>query len=179
MNSQTSHDTFSPAAPAPLSGSLPGDRARAGVHSSMENLRGDLNDLLLQIEDPRYPEAAEQIGKPSGIITAEDLLSTNTPEPAQIIRGVLRAGQVGLIAAPPKAGKTWLLQNLALAVSTGGMWLAWRTTPGRVLLVDPELPGCPASFQSAAPCRRKSCGRIFFDSCPNRRPLGQFSHGTP
>lgn len=97
-------------------------------------------DLLTEIEDPCLPPEAKDAVAPSGILTLDEFLAAKTPEPQQIIFGVLRVGQVGLLASNSKAGKTWLMQSLALAVASGKMWLAWKTCPGRVLLIDPELP---------------------------------------
>lgn len=74
------------------------------------------------------------------IVSARDFMAVPIVEPPQVVHGVLRAGQVGLLASTSKAGKTWLTQKLALAVPNGRDWLAWKTTPGRVLFVDPELP---------------------------------------
>ncbi len=100
----------------------------------------DPRDILCQIEDAKLPEDALELATPSGIVCLDDFLAAHTPEPQQIILGVLRKGQVGLLASNSKAGKTWLMQSLAVAVATGKMWLAWKTCPGRVLLIDPELP---------------------------------------
>ena len=97
-------------------------------------------DLLTEIEDPKLPDESQYIGEPSGIVSLQEFMARKVPEPPQILFGVLRAGQVGIIASGSKAGKTWLMQSLGLAVATGRMWLAWKTMPGRVLYIDPELP---------------------------------------
>lgn len=73
------------------------------------------------------------------IAAARDFMAEPIPEPPEVIKKLLRAGQVGLIASTSKAGKTWLVQSLGLSVPSGRDWLGWKTTPGRVLLVDPEL----------------------------------------
>ena len=98
----------------------------------------DLRDLLTEISDPTFPAGGHDFS-PSGILTLREFMAEPVPEPPQVIREVLRAGQVGVVASSSKAGKTWLMQSLGLAVATGKMWLAWKTTPGRVLFVDPEL----------------------------------------
>lgn len=91
------------------------------------------------------------------IVPALDFLADRIPEPPQVIHGVIRAGQVGMIAASSKAGKSWALLSLAYAVGTGGEWLDWHTTKGRVLYINAELP--PYDLQqrldtiSAATCR--------------------------
>ena len=100
----------------------------------------DPRDILCLIANARLPKEARELATPSGIVCLDEFISANTPEPPQIILGVLRKEQVGLMASNSKAGKTWLMQSLAVAVSTGKMWLAWKTQPGRVLLIDPELP---------------------------------------
>ena len=74
------------------------------------------------------------------IVAARDFTATPLPEPPQVIHGVIRAGQVGMMAASSKAGKSWALLALANAVATGRDWLAWQTTAGRVLYVNAELP---------------------------------------
>lgn len=99
----------------------------------------DPRDILSQIADARLPEEEANLALPSGIVSLDEFLAANTPEPQQIILGVLRKEQVGLMASSSKVGKTWLMQSLAVSVATGKMWLAWKTCPGRVLLVDPEL----------------------------------------
>jgi len=100
----------------------------------------DPRDILSQIADATFTEEERDLATPSGIVSLDEFLAANTPEPPQVILGVLRKEQVGLFASNSKAGKTWLMQALAVAVSTGKMFLAWKTCPGRVLLVDPELP---------------------------------------
>jgi len=56
-----------------------------------------------------------------------------------VIVGLLREGEVMNIIAAPKAGKSWLVLNLALSVATGRPWLDFTTLQGRVLLIDNEL----------------------------------------
>lgn len=74
------------------------------------------------------------------IVPAADYVSAPIDEPPQVINGVIRAGQVGMIAASSKAGKSWALLSLAYAVACGGEWLDWQTTKGRVLYINAELP---------------------------------------
>lgn len=81
-------------------------------------------------------------GEKSGprIVSARDFTATPLPEPPQVIHGVIRVGQVGMMAASSKAGKSWALLALADAVTCGLDWLGWKTTKGRVLYVNAELP---------------------------------------
>ena len=100
----------------------------------------DPRDILVGIFDPAYAKSEIDEKESSGIISLREFLAHKEPEPPQIVFGVMRSGQVGIIASGSKAGKTWLMQTLGLAVATGRMWLAWKTMPGRVLYIDPELP---------------------------------------
>lgn len=84
-------------------------------------------------------EAAEGGGPGPQIVSAVDFLAEPIPEPPQVIHNVLRAEQVGMMSAPSKAGKSWLLLMLANAVASGMSWLRWPTTQGRVLYINAEL----------------------------------------
>jgi RecA-family ATPase len=74
------------------------------------------------------------------IVSAADFAAVDRAEPAQIVRGVLRAGQIGILSATSKAGKSWSLMAAAFAVATGGRWFGWNAAQGRVLYVNAELP---------------------------------------
>lgn len=58
---------------------------------------------------------------------------------APVIDGLLRRGETMNVIAPPKTGKTWFVNDLALAVATGGEWFGFKCEKGRVLLIDNEL----------------------------------------
>ena len=57
----------------------------------------------------------------------------------ELIQGLLREGHKMLIAAPSKAGKSFLLQELAVSVAEGRTWLGHRVEQGKVLYVNLEL----------------------------------------
>lgn len=73
------------------------------------------------------------------IVSAASFTAAPMPEPAQVIHGVLHAGSKAVYGGPSKAFKSWSLLDMALAVSTGGDWLGFQTTRGRVLYVNFEL----------------------------------------
>lgn len=56
-----------------------------------------------------------------------------------LIEGVLRQGHTMLVTARSKAGKTFLMLELAVSVSCGTEWLGFRCARGRVLFVNPEV----------------------------------------
>lgn len=73
-----------------------------------------------------------------------ETLANNPPPLAdELISGILRKGHKLLLAGPSKAGKSFLLLELALAVLEGKDWLGWRCKKGKVLYVNLELD--PAS----------------------------------
>ena len=64
----------------------------------------------------------------------------NMPDLAPaLIDGVLREGHKMLIAGPSKAGKSFLLIELVIAIAEGKKWLNWQCRKGRVLYVNLEL----------------------------------------
>lgn len=56
-----------------------------------------------------------------------------------LIDGVLRQGHKMLIAGPSKAGKSFALIELCIAIAEGRKWLNWDCSKGRVLYVNLEL----------------------------------------
>lgn len=56
-----------------------------------------------------------------------------------LIEGVLRQGHKMLMAGPSKAGKSFALIELSIAIAEGKQWLGWNCTKGRVLYVNLEL----------------------------------------
>lgn len=64
----------------------------------------------------------------------------NLPDLAEpIIENVLRKGHKMLIAGPSKAGKSFSLIALSIAIAEGHQWFGWKCTQGRVLYVNLEL----------------------------------------
>jgi regulatory protein RepA len=63
----------------------------------------------------------------------------NKPAPKMIIEGVLNQGAKMTVGGASKAGKTWLLMDLAFAVVTGRPWLGLPTVRGEVLYVNLEI----------------------------------------
>ncbi len=57
-----------------------------------------------------------------------------------LIHGLLRRGETLNVIAPPKTGKSWLVNDLALAMATGGRWLdTFLCEQSKVLIIDNEL----------------------------------------
>lgn len=56
-----------------------------------------------------------------------------------LIDGVLRKGHKMLIAGPSKAGKSFLLIEMCIAIAEARKWLNWQCAQGRVMYVNLEL----------------------------------------
>lgn len=67
-------------------------------------------------------------------------LLENMPELApSCIDGVLRMGHKMIVTGPSKAGKSFLLIQLAIAIASGRTWLKWHCRQGRVLYINLEI----------------------------------------
>lgn len=66
-----------------------------------------------------------------------------------LIQNILRKGHKMLLAGPSKAGKSFLLIELAIAICEGREWLGFQCSKGRVLYVNLELDqvSCLHRFQ--------------------------------
>ena len=62
-----------------------------------------------------------------------------TDVPEELIQGILRCGHKLLIASSSKAGKSFLLIELAVAISEGRKWLGFQCKQGKVLYVNLEI----------------------------------------
>lgn len=56
-----------------------------------------------------------------------------------LIDGVLRQGHKMLLAGPSKAGKSYALIEMCIAIAEGRSWFSWQCAKGRVLYVNLEL----------------------------------------
>lgn len=64
----------------------------------------------------------------------------NLPELSPpLIDGVFRQGHKMMLAGPSKAGKSFALIELCIAIAEGREWVGWPCTQGRVLYVNLEL----------------------------------------
>lgn len=74
--------------------------------------------------------------KPSAL---SDFLIEYPHKRRPIIKDLLRAGETMNIIGASKAGKSWLILGLLLAMAAGRVWLGRNLAKGRVLLIDNEL----------------------------------------
>jgi RecA-family ATPase len=79
-----------------------------------------------------------------GLQNLQDQLLNLPSLPEELIEGVLRCGHKMLISGSSKAGKSFLLMELAVALSEGMAWLGFKCKKSRVLYVNLEIDA--ASF---------------------------------
>ena len=61
------------------------------------------------------------------------------PLAPELIQGILREGHKLLLSGPSKAGKSFLLMELAICIAEGRPWLAHECRQGRVLYINLEV----------------------------------------
>ena len=107
--------------------------------------RGNSKQYLLDtnIGKPSWDEWIEWIdGINDDLPDPESLVSVfdDLPELAPpLIDGCLRQGHKMLLAGPSKAGKSYALIELCIAIAEGGSWLGFRCAKGKVLYVNLEV----------------------------------------
>lgn len=72
-------------------------------------------------------------------VSLAEIAKNMPPLKEELIEGVLRVGHKLLISGPSKAGKSFLLMNLAICLATGSRWLNRRCKKGKVLYINLEL----------------------------------------
>lgn len=74
-----------------------------------------------------------------GDITLAEVWDNLPPLKPELIPGILRVGHKMLLAGPSKAGKSFLLINLAVSIAEGTDWLGLPCKQGKVCYVNLEL----------------------------------------
>lgn len=78
----------------------------------------------------------DDLPEPESMAGVWDALPALSPP---LIDGILRQGHKMLLAGPSKAGKSYALIELCIAIAEGRNWFGWPCTKGRVLYVNLEL----------------------------------------
>lgn len=108
-------------------------------------IRGDKKQFLINtnIGEKNFEEWKEYIESVNDDLPEPTDLANvwdNMPELSPcLIENVLRKGHKMLLAGPSKAGKSFLLIELAIAIAEGKKWLEWQCAQGRVLYVNLEV----------------------------------------
>lgn len=84
-------------------------------------------------------QAAAEDSQAREIQSAVKLAEQHPQLRPEVIFGLLRQGETMNVIGASKAGKSWLIHGLAVAVANGIQWLGHSVQQGRVLLIDNEL----------------------------------------
>lgn len=97
------------------------------------------------------------------VVNFSDVYNQGLPELApELIKGVLRQGHKMLVSAPSKAGKSFALVELAVAIAEGRSWMGFKCRQGRVLYLNLEID--PPSFYNRL-------DKVYEEIAPNRETL--------
>src|ERR1043165_8504038 len=88
------------------------------------------------------------------------LTDTTITKPTELVAGLLHQGTKGVLASSSKAGKTWVLLDLALSVATGTKFLRWDTIPGKVLFINFEIQKAFIKDRLAVLMQRRGIGSL-------------------
>ena len=108
-------------------------------------MRGDKKQFIIDTDigkaswDEWYQhieDLNDELPDPESLI---DFWEDMPPLAPELIKGVLRQGHKMLIAGPSKAGKSFALINMSIAIAEGHHWFGWECTQGKVLYVNLEL----------------------------------------
>ena len=108
-------------------------------------MRGGNRQYLVDIDIGResFEDWQEHIEEISDDLPDEvsyaDIMDDLPPLAPPLIEGVLRQGHKMLIAGPSKAGKSFALMELAIAIAEGIDWLGFKCAKGKVWYINLEL----------------------------------------
>lgn len=88
------------------------------------------------------------------VITMADYIGKEPQLPEELIQGVLRVGHKMLISGASKAGKSFLLMELCVAIAEGREWLGLKVKQGKVMYVNLEIDdqSCIKRFKEIYRC---------------------------
>jgi hypothetical protein len=109
---------------------LPVKDPRALLISANGTFREDLAKAFKAGRPLEPPRAAPAITRS---VSMADIFDAPVEETTWLVDGLLPEGGIGLLCAPPKAGKSVLARNIALAVARGGRFLGRKCAAGTVL----------------------------------------------
>ena len=81
----------------------------------------------------------DEMVEPLQVQNLEEIWDNLPPVKPELIEGILRQGHKMLLVSSSKAGKTFALVELAIAIAEGRRWLGFRCKQGPVLYLNMEL----------------------------------------
>ncbi|MBN1230483.1 MAG: AAA family ATPase [Anaerolineales bacterium] len=142
-------------------------RALTGIHKTEQELFWETIQQYSTCMNIA-PETTKEGGQGFSLLTAKDLLTTEWPEPVWAVPQLLPVG-LSILAGAPKVGKSWMALQLALAISSGGMFLGKQLEQGRTLYLALEDPPQRLAARMKAQGWKAKLDAEFM-------PLGQFEY---
>ena len=134
--------------------------ARSGLEAGQRHPRALPEPTFRSVGALALAPVAAEVSTPEVFtpITAEELLLREFPARKNLLSPLITAKSLTMVYARRGVGKTWLVEAVALAVSSGGIVFDPRGTgpawgapaPQEVLLVDGEMPGSMIKNRLAA-----------------------------
>ena len=81
----------------------------------------------------------DELVEPLTVTNLGEIWDSMPPLKPELIEGILRQGHKMLLVSSSKAGKTFALIELAIAIAEGRRWIGFRCKQGRVLYLNMEL----------------------------------------
>lgn len=107
--------------------------------------RGENQQILLETAKPipfeefRKMAEAEQEADMLEISSFGSVYENLPPKAPELITGMLRKGHKMIVSGAPKAGKSFALIGLAIAIAEGKDWMGYQCSSGRVLYINLEV----------------------------------------
>ena len=117
---------------------VPEYEIRRTVESAYTHEPGKVSIYSVNGITAEYDENGKYIPKLPPVIPVASIINP-PPLKSPIIAGYLREGEAMLISGSPKAGKSFLICQLALAVASGTDWVGQKCKKKKVLYIDAEL----------------------------------------
>lgn len=108
-------------------------------------LRGSGRQFLIDVNcgAPSWDEWVdwldEQTDDLPDMVSAAEFISNPPPLTEELIQGILRKGHKMLVSGPSKAGKSYLLLELAIAIANGTDWLGFKCSKGKCVYINLEV----------------------------------------
>lgn len=118
---------------------VPEYEIRRTVESAYTHEPGKVSIYSVNGITAEYDENGKYIPKLPPVIPVDSIINPPPLKPP-IIAGILREGEAMLLSGSPKAGKSFLICQLALAVASGTEWVGQKCKKRKVLYIDAELP---------------------------------------
>lgn len=112
-----------------LPGCVRGDKRQTLIETNVGCATWDAWQEHLKSDTADWPD----------IIPLSEALKDPPPLADVLIEGILRKGHKMLISGPSKAGKSFFLMELAVALANGGKWIGFQCRKSRVLYINFEI----------------------------------------